>query len=252
MIGRISLILDCFTDGTQSLTLTGICERTRLAKSTASRIVAELVEYGYLERMGSSLALGIRVFELGQQAARPRSLKLMAQPRMAELRRATGSTVHLAVLEETTVVYIEILASSASPGLPSRVGGRLSAYATGVGKAMLAYADPELVERVIARGLTRLGPHTITDPQRLREELRAVRDAGMATEQQESGEGISCVAAPVFGRGRDRPVAAVSVSGWSDRLDLAAAIPLVRKVAGALSDGVRELPAFASGDAAGR
>lgn len=246
MIGRMSLILDCFTDGTASLTLTEICERTGLAKSTASRITNDLIEYDYLERSGASLSLGIRVFELGQQAARPRRLKLLAQPRMAELRRATANTVHLAILEDTTVVYIEILQSSVSPQLPSRVGGRLPAFATGVGKALLAYAAPDVIDRVLARGLWKVGPNTITDPERLLEQLREIRTSGIATEDQESGAGISCVAAAVFGLGTDEPVAAISVSGWTDRLDIPAAAPLVRGVASALSDEVRRNPLFST------
>jgi IclR family acetate operon transcriptional repressor len=247
MIGRISLVLDCFIDGPPAMTLTEICERTGLPKSTASRITTELVDYAYLERHGSNLSLGIRVFELGQQAARPRSLKILALPRMAEIRRATGHTVHLAVLEEATVVYIEILSSSSSPRLPSRVGGRLPAFATGVGKALLAFSTTEVVEKVMARGLWKVGPNTITEPAELLACLRAVRTAGVATETEESGPGISCVAAPILDA-RARPIAAISVSGWSDRLDLATATPVVRGVAAALSEELRRMPQLVSVD----
>jgi IclR family acetate operon transcriptional repressor len=241
MIGRISLVLDCFTEGQPTVTLSEICERTGLPKSTASRITSELVDYSYLERHGAALSLGIRVFELGSQAARPRSLKVLALPRMAGLRRATGHTVHLAVLEEATVVYIEILPSSSSPRLPSRVGGRLPAFATGVGKALLAYSSSSVVDQVIARGLWKVGPNTITDVTALQSSLKAIRAAGVATEEQESGSGISCVAAPILGA-LDRPIAAISVSGWSDRLDVAGSIPVVQGVAEALSADVRRRP----------
>jgi IclR family acetate operon transcriptional repressor len=241
MIGRVSAVLDCFLDGRPSLTLTQICERTALPKSTASRITSELVEHSYLERHGSYLSLGIRVFELGQQAARPRSLKILALPRMAELRRATGHTVHLAILEDITVVYIEILASSASPRLPSRVGGRLPAFATGVGKVLLAFSPAGVTERIISRGLYKIGPNTITEPDELRETLRGIRSVGVAAEIEESGPGISCVAAPILDS-RSRAIAAISVSGWRDRLDVAAATPVVRGVAVALSEEVRRIP----------
>lgn len=242
MIGRMTAILHCFMDGAPALTLSEICEETGLAKSTASRITNELVQFGYLERYGGSLSLGIRVFELGQQATRPRSLKALAMPRMAELRRATGNTVHLAVLEDTTVVYIEILHSSTSPRLPSRVGGRLPAFATGVGKALLAFAPDAVLDRVVERGLWKVGPNTITEPDALREALGVIRDAGVATEVEESGPGISCVAAPIIGVGREVPVAAISVSGWSERLNIPQAVPVVRGVARALSSEARRLP----------
>lgn len=248
MIGRVSMVLDCFSDGTPAITLGEISRLTGLAKSTASRITNELVDYGWLERHGSSLSLGIRIFELGQQAARPRSLRLLALPRMAELRRATGNTVHLAVLEETTVVYIEILHSSTSPRLPSRVGGRLPAFATGVGKALLAFSPPEVLDQVEARGLWKIGPNTITDAARLRQDLAEIHGKGYATEIEESGPGISCVAAPIIGSGRSSPVAAISVSGWSERLDVDRSIPMVRGMATALSDEVRRLPQLGSAD----
>lgn len=249
MIGRMTAVLDCFSDGIPALTLTGICTRTGLPKSTASRIIGDLVEYGYLERNGASISLGIRVFELGQQAARPRALKQVAIPRMAELRRATGNTVHLAVLEEATVVYIEILHSHTSPQLPSRVGGRLPAFATGVGKALLAFSPAHVVDRAVSRGLWKIGPNTITDPEVLRTHLAEIREAGVATEVEESSAGISCVAAPIMSSLHGAPIgpiAAISASGWRDRLDIEHIAPIVRGVAGALSDEVRRLPALNS------
>src|SRR6185437_10481707 len=132
-----------------------------------------------------------------ERAARPQQLRRLALASMSDLRSATRQTVHLAVLDGTDVVYVTKLRSRTAPQLGSRVGGRLPAYATAVGKALLAFAGDEAVDRVVEAGLRPLGPGTITGAGRLREELAAIRETGIAYEAEESGPGVACAAAPV-------------------------------------------------------
>jgi IclR family acetate operon transcriptional repressor len=120
-----------------------------LPKSTTSRLVAGLVRHGYLQRDGQEVSVGLRLFELGTLSAQPNALRSLAMPTMSELRKATMQTVHLSILEGTDVLYIGILRGRESSALLSRVGGRLPAHATGAGKALLAFAPPEVVRRVI-------------------------------------------------------------------------------------------------------
>lgn len=233
MIGRVAAILNEFALGSMTLSVSELARRTGLAKSTTSRITRELVEYGYLERVGTELAIGIRLFELGEHATRPRDLKRIAVPRLEQLRRSTGHTVHLAVLEDLEVVYVDILPSRTAPRLPSRIGGRMPAYATAVGKALLAQSDPELVDRTIQAGLSQIGPRTITDPARLRAALAEIAATGIAIERQESSRGSCCVATVVHDRA-GAPVASISVSGWDGELDVgqcgAAALAIGRQL----------------------
>lgn len=219
MIGRVSLVLGSFSRQDRVLGVAEIARRTGLAKSTTSRIVQELVVHQFLERSGTGVRLGMRVFELGETAARPRALRKLALASMSDLRNAVHLTVHLAVLEGAEVVYIEILAARDTPRLPSRVGGRMPAHATGVGKALLAFSDEEVVGEVLDAGLSRVGPRTITDVARLHRELARIRTTGVAYEREESGPGIACAAACIRG-GHGAPLAAISAAGWDTDFDV--------------------------------
>ncbi|MEU7814329.1 IclR family transcriptional regulator [Pseudonocardia sp. NPDC049154] len=241
VIGRVSAVFDAFTTEDADLSVGEIARRSALAKATASRLVTELVGYGFLERSGRRIRLGLRFFELGERAARPRELRRLALATMADLRSATRQTVHLAVLDGTEVVYVMILHSRDAPRLASRVGGRIPAHATAVGKALLAWAPQAEVDAVIAAGLPAVGPATITDEAALRAELATVRERGVAYERNESGPGVLCAAAPITGS-RSGPIAAVSVSAGvgivePDQVGLA-----VRTAANALSRQAALIP----------
>ncbi|MEV7649119.1 IclR family transcriptional regulator [Arthrobacter sp. NPDC089319] len=241
VLERASKILAVFSPDRRSIGVSELSRRTGLPKSTVSRLVSELVELDYLERQGTRLALGLALFELGQLAATPQALRQSAIATMADLRNATGQTVHLAVLSGSEVVYIEILRGRAMPRLPSRVGGRMPAYATGVGKALLAFSSEEVIESVISAGLRPVGPKTITDPERLRRELVRIAKTGLAYEHEESAADISCAASPVLAG--DAPAAAISVSGKNGLLDIRRIGPAVHTAALTLG---RQLPPHAN------
>jgi DNA-binding IclR family transcriptional regulator len=233
-VARVSAVLNAFDGSHPELGVSQISRRSGLPTSTTSRLVGELVTHGFLERDGHRLHLGTRMFELGELASRHRNLRAIALPYMADLRTATGQTIHLAVLDAIDVVYVEIVHSRTSPKMPSRVGGRLPAHAAAVGKALLAFSDEGAVDALCAHGLVRVGPRTLTVPALLRRELQRVRRAGTAYDHEESGPGVGCVASPVLGVD-GVAVAALSVSGWSGRLDLRRLAPAVRTAALAVS-----------------
>ncbi|MBT2249046.1 IclR family transcriptional regulator [Arthrobacter sp. BHU FT2] len=212
MVGRVSLVLGAFGPDDEDLGISEIARRTGLAKATVSRIARELIDYEFLERRGTSVRLGLRIFELGSITRRPKDLRRLALATMADLRQATGHTVHLAVREGREVVYIEILRGRDGVQLPSRVGGRMPAHATGVGKALLAYTDPAIVDEILSSPLEQVGPRTFTSPTDLRVELESVRTHGLAYEQEESAAGVCCVAGAILRENGD-PLAAISVSG---------------------------------------
>jgi DNA-binding IclR family transcriptional regulator len=216
-VARISAILDCFAGRTVHLGVSELSRRSGLPKSTTSRLVADMVGHGLLEREGTALRLGCRIFELGQHVPPRRALRDVALPLMSDLRATTRLSVHLAVLDGSDAVYVEILRGDSVPDMPSRPGGRIPAHAAAVGKAMLAFAPRRTFDEVVACGLRRVGPRTLTTPRSLARELERIRRDGLAFEHEESGPGIACVAGPILDQDR-RPVAALSVSGWSARL----------------------------------
>jgi IclR family transcriptional regulator, acetate operon repressor len=237
-VARVAAVLGAFDATHAKLRVSEIGRRADLPKATTSRLVQHLVAYGFLERDGAVLHLGTRMFEFGELASRHRNLREIALPYMADLREATRQTVHLAVLDGNEVVYVEILRSKDAPKMPSHVGGRLLAHASSLGKALLAFSDPSVVDEVCGRPLRPVGPRSITAPGLLRRELGRIRATGLAYESEESGPGVGCVGSPILGAD-GRPVAAMSISGWSGRLNLRRVAPAVRTAALAMSREIR-------------
>lgn len=231
---RAAALLCAYRPGDGALGVSELARRTGLPKSTVHRLSGNLVDAGLLERSGTALRLGLRLFEIGQLATGHRDLVDAARPVLADLRSATRSTVHLARLEGAEVVYFEVLPGPDAPNLRSRVGGRMPAHATGVGKAILAFAGDDALGPVLAAGLPRLSTRTITSPALLRRQLQRIRDDGVAYEREESGNGTVCVACPILD-GNGAPVAAVSVAGWSNRMRPERVAPAVRAAALTLS-----------------
>lgn len=230
VVRRLAAILDSFGARDVYLGVNEIARRTELPKSTVSRLVREMQAAGFLERKCEKVGLGLQMFEWGERASRRRSVREVALPFMADLREATRQTIHLAVLDGTEVLYVEILRQENAPRLPSRVGGRLPAHATGVGKALLAASDPAVTEEAIANGLVALGPRTILNADVLRQQLRRAAVNGIAYEQEESGPGIVCVASAVVDA-ENIPVAAISASGWAGKVDIRRVGPAVHTAA---------------------
>lgn len=231
---RAVAVLTAFRADDDGLGAAELARRSGLPKSTAHRIALDLVAAGLLERRGPRVRLGLKLFEIGQRVPRQRVLRDAAVPSMSDLREATRQTVHLAVLEGGEVVYVEILGSSGGPRLPSQVGGRLPAHVTGVGKAILAFSPPDVVKSVLAAELVKTSERSVTAPGLLAKELERIRREGVAYDREESGRGIVCAASPVLGPD-GFALGALSVSGWSSKMRLAAVAPAVHTAALTLS-----------------
>lgn len=242
VVDRIAAIINCVAEHHEPVSVSEVAREIDLPKSTVSRIVKSVLPHGLLEFQEEGLVLGLRFFELGELASRPRTLRRLTFAHMENLRRITGHSVHLAVLDGPHVVYIEILRSRTTPPLPSRVGGRVPAHATAVGKALLAFSPPEVTEAIIMQGLTRVGPSTITNPDALRAALWRTRASGIAVEQEESSPGSSCVGAPVLLGDDQAPVAAISISGTVGTLDVEACSISLREAASSLTKQAVLLP----------
>lgn len=237
VLARVTAILAAFDRERQTLGISELARRTGLAKSTVHRLTGEMAQHGLLERRSEGVVLGLRLFELGELVPRQLDLRGAALPYMADLRAATKQTVHLAVLEKTEVVYVEILRHRDAPPLPSRVGGSLPAHATAIGKAILAFSGPDVIEAVLRTGLPRLAERTITNPSLLRRNLKSARAHGIAYDYEESQAGLVCAASPIT-VANGAVAGALSVSGWAGRLNVRRIGPAVRTAALTLSRDV--------------
>jgi DNA-binding IclR family transcriptional regulator len=215
VLGKALAVLHAFGADDRAVPLAELGRRTGLPKGTLHRVAGDLVEAGLLDRDGTGYRLGTGLFQLGMRAAVERSLLEVATPYLEDLYEQTHETVHLGVRDGLDVVYVAKLGGHRQAPAPSRVGGRMPLHCTAIGKVLLAHAGPEILTGVLARGLTRTAPRTITAPAVLAGQLAAIADTGLAYEYEESAVGIVCVAAPVTEG--DAVVAAVSVTGPADR-----------------------------------
>lgn len=229
MLERALLVLSAFGPNDVTVSPTALAKRAGLSKATGHRIIAEMIKLGFLERTVGGVRLGMLMFEIGQLVPRQRNLRRIAVPVMQDLREATKLTVHLAVLDQGDVLYVDIL-QFRQHHLPSRIGGRMPSYATGVGKAMLAHAPDSVVQEVLSKRFRRLGPNTIRDAPTLLRELQSVRLQGVAFEREESGRGTGCVGAAV--RTADGELqGGLSLTGQVQEIDFRRVAPAVRTAA---------------------
>jgi IclR family acetate operon transcriptional repressor len=210
-VGKAFDLLSAFqSDGAAELPLGVLAAHAHLPKATAHGLVKTLVEERALERTSNGYRLGLRLFELGESVRIKRDLREAALPFLQDLYEATHHTVHLAVLEGTDAIYLERIRGHLKMTIPSSLGGRLPAYCTGVGKALLAgCADAQ--ERLGPGPLKARTPNTITVPAVLGREFDRIRGTGVAIDREEVRVGLGCVAAGIFVDGQT--VAALSVSG---------------------------------------
>ncbi|PRY00864.1 IclR family transcriptional regulator [Allonocardiopsis opalescens] len=219
------------------LALTRLAQLVGCDKSTVLRLAAPLLEADLLtrDRETGLFRLGPAALSLGQAYLDQLDLRSAAAQRLRALMRATGHTCHLVVLEGREVVYVDKVENEATVRMGSRIGARMPAYRTAVGKAILAFSGADVVEEVIAGGMPAVTPKTITDPGVFRAELARVRERGYAIDDRENEPEVRCVSAPIF-RHDGAVAAAVSVSALASRLPAARVRDLGPAVAQAARD----------------
>lgn len=234
-VGKALALLEVFAGSEDALGVSEVARRAGLPKSTAYRLLAVLEEWGLLEREGVRYCLGRRLFEWGNwvRDCWPRSLRDIALPYMADLFERTHETVHLAVLDGFEVLYIEKIYGHNQVRTPSRVGGRVDAYCSALGKAMLAFGSDQTLQQVVKR-LRPHTPYTIVVPDVFLQEVASVRKAGFAIDREEIAAGLTCVAAPICDE-RGRAFAAISISGLTGRFDPVQKASTVKQTANAIA-----------------
>ena len=187
------------------------------SKATAHRLLNTMIELGYVEKDDSTEQYGLtlRLFSLGAQSVQERSKLLWAADRvMTKLSRLTGEAINLGVIDTTEerVVYIHKYDSQYNLSMKSTLGLRNPLHSTSLGKALLAWRDPDEVEDRIGRmEFEPSAKNTITDPDVYRRDLEQTRERGYAEEVEESEDGVRCLAVPIFDH-MSRSVAAMSLA----------------------------------------
>jgi len=234
-------------DGAVAIGVSDVARNLGLHKNNAFRLLATLELAGYVQQSADSelYHLGPRCLELAHAFARNHPFASLARPVLEELVGETGETAHLGILREQEVAHLDAVLPSQLLLTGSRVGERLPAHCTAIGKALLvgALEKPVLLAQAgSGRGeggarraavpaaapassasgigawkLERFTDSTITDGTKLLDEVRAGQLRGYALDLEEYAPGLHCVAAPVRDAS-ERVVAALSLSGPAQRL----------------------------------
>lgn len=178
---RLVRVLETFTPTRTVQTTAEIGRRARLPSSSAHRIVSELVEAGLLERDESRrVRIGMRLWELATRSSGALRLRQAAMPYMERVQARVREHTQLAVLEQDEALFLERLSSPASGSNVTRVAGRLPLHASSSGLVLLAFADREYQDRILAAPLAPLTRATLSDPAAVRRKLGEVRSLGHA------------------------------------------------------------------------
>lgn len=218
-------VLDALLDARAPLSLKQICACTGLPKSTAFRIIVNLLQGQYLVETEKGYWLGLKMLRFGALVEEKLDLIQQARPFLTQLRDQVNETIHLAVLDDDLrVVYVEKLSTQHPIGLMmSRIGITAPMHCTGLGKAMAAFlAEDEIHHWIRTHGLKPITETTITDEDAFLQELREIRSRGYAMDNGEFEASVRCVAAPIRDR-TGRVIAAVSISGPDTRMP----VPLI-------------------------
>lgn len=207
----LSVIL-AFANQRPRQSLGELAEATGLSRPTVRRIVLTLEELGYVRAEGKRFALTPHVLALGNAYLSSVSLTEVAQPFMAELTKVTGQTCSLAALDGQEAMTLARIPTRRVLSVTLTTGSRLPAYATSMGRVLLAgLPEGELDAFIDNVEFAPLTPYTTTDPVRFREIVAEVREHGYALVDQELEEGVRSFSAPV----RDhtgRVIASLSMS----------------------------------------
>jgi IclR family pca regulon transcriptional regulator len=207
--------------GYEPMSLSDIGRATELSRATARRLLLTLEQLGYVQRFGSRFALTPRVLELGFAYFSALGLPDVAARHLEKLVELVGESSSVSVLDGESVVYVVRVPTRRIMNVSISVGTRLPAYATSMGRVLLAGLDEatlrDLLDRIALKPLAR---DTIATRAELEDELAKVRANGYAIVDQELESGLRSVAAPIHDR-RGRVIAAVNLAVHASRVSVA-------------------------------
>jgi IclR family transcriptional regulator, KDG regulon repressor len=214
-------VLKCFSEIEPEIGISSLAKRLNLAKSTVHRLAVTLTSEGLLEQspVTGKYRLGINLFVMGALVRRRLDVSNISQPFLNMLRERSGETVHLAVMNDTNIMYLYNLESRQAIRMKSYIGTIKPAFCTCEGRVMTAFGSNELMNRVLQSDLVQRTPSTESDPAKLVKIFAEIRGLGYAIDDEESEQGMRGIGAPL----RDitgNVIAAIGIGGPSQRLTL--------------------------------
>jgi IclR family pca regulon transcriptional regulator len=232
-------VIKAFDGSHPARTLSDVAKATGVSRATARRSLHTLVRLGYVRYDGTLFGLTPKVLELGHAYLRGLSLPRVAEPHLRDLMNDTRETASLSVLDGDHVVHVARVATTGVITVAINVGARFPAYATAMGRVLLAGMDDkefdDYLERVDLQPLT---DQTVIDAGRLRSIVESVRASGFCLQDQELNRGLRAVAVPVRDRsGKVIAAANIAATGGTTSLQqLRDMVPRLLECAAAIED----------------
>lgn len=200
MIDRLVRVLAAFDPDHPSLSTDELAARAHLPKSTAYRLIGDMMRHNLLQREpGGRLRIGVGMWELANRASDAVDLATVARPHMMAVHSFVGENTQLGILREREVLFIERMSAPTAVIHRSKTAGRLPAHASSCGLVLLAHAPSHVREAYLRGDLTAFTPNTTTDPAQLRRMLSTIRTYHFAELVGHIDEGTTGIAVPVFG-----------------------------------------------------
>jgi IclR family transcriptional regulator, pca regulon regulatory protein len=236
-------VIRAFDAEHRDLGLSEVARAAGLTRAAARRFLLTLVELGYVSSADGKFRLTPRVLELGYAYLSGLTLTEVAEPHMEELVASVNESSSISVLDGTEIVYVVRVPTRRIMSITLSVGTRLPAYATSMGRVLLASLPDEELERRLAQiEFEPLSPHTVKDIDALRAVLKKVRKQGYAATDQELEEGLRSLAVPIHDA-TGEVIAALNVSVHASRGTMTALrrdfLPLTLNTAAAIEADLR-------------
>jgi IclR family pca regulon transcriptional regulator len=229
-----------------SLTLSEVASFAKLSPATARRCLLTLTELGYVVQSGRNFLLRPKVLELGAAYLESMNIETLTKTYLEDLASQTGDSAALTVLDGNEIVYVARASVRTLMRLEAHVGSRFPAYATSMGRVLLAGLGPERLKRYFDdTNFIALTEHTQTDRTKVMKLVEDCRRAGYSAVEDELAYGVVAVAVPVFDQSR-RVVAALNSSSHSKKITKSKLarerVPMLQKISAEISLELRRVP----------
>jgi len=228
-------LLEEFKGDRDELGVTELSKRLNLHKNNVFRLLATLEAKGYIEqnKATENYRLGVKSLELGQTFIKQLGLVRQAKPFLREIVEKCNEMAYVGIIRQNSVIYLDVEEANQMVKVDNRVGWRIPIHCTAIGKAQIAHASEEELEKLgILNHMERFTPNTIVDKVEFIKHIKEVAQRGYAVDNEEHNLGVRCVGVPLKDY-TGRVVGGISVSGPSFRMTDAVLkrkiIPVVKK-----------------------
>ena len=216
---RVMQILDLLREYPLGLSISEVGRILDLPKSSVHELLHSMVETSYLLQEGKRFRLGVKVFEIGQAALRSSEVIHVARPLMKWAGEELNEVVQLALLDGKEVVYLSKMQFRKDLNIQSRIGARLPAHATALGKAILSTkSDDQVLAKFSDVEFKAYTPNSLTSINGLISNLHSARENSFAFDNEEYTPGVVCFAMP-FKNIAGQTLGAISISMPSELKD---------------------------------